>query len=70
MFHDFKKLLGRAKKHCYKDIMFNFIYEKQQKGNHTDHSLMGRLQASFKDIEQIQLNTKLNIKAIERVEEA
>lgn len=26
MFHDFKKLLGRAKKHCYKDIMFNFIY--------------------------------------------
>lgn len=49
MFHDFKKLMDRSRKHCSKNASFNYLYEKQQKGTHTDFSLMSKLEGTFKD---------------------
>ena len=59
--YEFKKLLEKAKKLCFKNQMFNSILEEYQRGNLTDKSLIPRLEIQRPEVEQIQFNFKLTI---------
>ena len=62
VYHDFKKVLEKAKKYCSKNQMFNCVMEAHQSSRIQDKSLLCRLDFQQSHlIEQVQINFKLEI---------